>query len=242
MLDLYITPEKRYYLISAEDTPSRLTQNLQEFSDAFSHSIGYLTKPAIDIIYLTYCLTDKIGVGPSIAFYGYIFVARKIMDFIRHSLPISTAEAAHETQALNSALNAAHERLHTFREPIAMQGGTARERKCLEDRYTKITKFSRKFHLVQLIADANRNQLLKYGSQMCSYTLVVPVIYYNKNIKSPETIDLIMTSFSYMGALGTAMKDIGESLAGVNKLYGLATRVKELEDDLLKIQPSHHSH
>ena len=136
----YLNLDLNYYRLPMDDASSRLTSDLASFAEELTHTFGFIIKPIIDVAYLTAVLTWRLGPKSMGTLYVFIIVASKSLQRAKQLLPRSLKSCAIEKSALESSLRTAHDRVHTYREQIALQQGTKRERSSLSGMFSQVVR------------------------------------------------------------------------------------------------------
>ena len=160
-----------------DDAASRLTSDLAVFSDELAHTFGFIIKPAIDVTYLTIVMSLRLGLKSMITLFGFIVVASQSLERAKRLLPRSLKACALEKSELESGLRTAHDRLHTYREQIALQLGTRRERTSLQRLFGRVVRNEHEMLWSKAIIDTLNSYVLKYGGMMCGFSLLIEPIY-----------------------------------------------------------------
>lgn len=63
-----------YHVKGIEDAPARLTTDLAKLSTESVHVLGHISKPLVDIAFVSYTLWKRLGFLPLASFYGYFLV------------------------------------------------------------------------------------------------------------------------------------------------------------------------
>lgn len=218
------------------DASARLTSDLNEFSQEATHVIGHFLKPVIDVAHLTLVMTQRAGFRNVAIFYGFFAFADWAMRRIRQrALARSLKELSTEGQNLESELRTRLSRVDHYRDQIALQGGTDRERKSVLDAFSDLKR-----HLNQEIAsyglmDCISSYMIKYGGLMCAFSILTPSAYLDPAKASRRIVADFSTSSNLLGHLAAAVKDLGDSLGMMPRVRGLSERVAELEKRLLLV-------
>lgn len=95
--------------------------------------------------------------------YAFIIVASKSLQRAKQLLPRSLKSCSIEKSELESSLRTAHDRLHTYREQIALQAGTRRERVALSELFKRVVRNEHEMLWSKAIIDTLNSYVLKYG-------------------------------------------------------------------------------
>jgi ABC-type uncharacterized transport system fused permease/ATPase subunit len=161
LLGRYLDANLNFYRLPLGDAASRLTTDLAEFSNELTHTFGFMVKPVIDVTYLTTVLTVRLGVKSMATLYLFIVVAAKSLQRSKQLLPRSLKACAIEASQLESLLRTAHDRLHTYREQIALQRGTERERRTLSALFGRVVRNEHEMLRSKAIIDMLNSYVLK---------------------------------------------------------------------------------
>ena len=71
----------------------------------------------------------------------------------------------------------AHDRIHTYREQIALQQGTKRERSSLSAMFTQVVRNEHGMLASKAIIDTLNSYVLKYGGMMCGFSILIEPVY-----------------------------------------------------------------
>ncbi|KAH9262416.1 hypothetical protein BASA82_000518 [Batrachochytrium salamandrivorans] len=231
LLSRYLHEAKLGYVhVDLRDASARLTVDLQEFSNEATHVLGHFLKPAIDVAHLTLVMVQKAGAGNVAIFYLFFAFADFSMKRIKQrALARSMKEMATETQALEAELRSRLGRVDHYREQIALQRGTRVERDQITQSFAGL-----EHHLQQEIAsyailDVISSYLVKYGGLMTAFSILTPSSYLDTTKSASRISADFMTSSSLLGALASAVKDLGDSLGMLPRVRCLSARVYELE-------------
>ena len=177
LLSRYLDDGNNFYRLPMDDAASRLTSDLAVFSDELAHTFGFIIKPAIDVTYLTIVMSLRLGLKSMITLFGFIVVASQSLERAKRLLPRSLKACALEKSELESGLRTAHDRLHTYREQIALQLGTRRERTSLQRLFGRVVRNEHEMLWSKAIIDTLNSYVLKYGGMMCGFSLLIEPIY-----------------------------------------------------------------
>eukprot|EP00659_Diplonema_papillatum_P002749 gene2749-4289_t len=231
LLSKYLNDKMAYYHSAAavSDAPARLTTELEDFCQTAVGVMGHILKPMIDVVHLSFVITRRIGL-PSLAIFLTFFAAsQKMLKGCFDALPRTLKTLAMEKSELEANLRSHHEQLFTYREQIALQGGTAREKEALEKRYFQLQRHQKRIMVTYLVVDVLNNYVLKYGGAMCGFSVMIPGVF-----MGDPSIPADKVTASYLGGsillqtLATAVKDLVEAITEVPKVQGLSTRIVEL--------------
>ena len=173
LLSRYLDDGNNFYRLPMDDAASRLTSDLAVFSDELAHTFGFIIKPAIDVTYLTIVMSLRLGLKSMITLFGFIVVASQSLERAKRLLPRSLKACALEKSELESGLRTAHDRLHTYREQIALQLGTRRERTSLQRLFGRVVRNEHEMLWSKAIIDTLNSYVLKYGGMMCGFSLLI---------------------------------------------------------------------
>lgn len=177
LLSRYLDGELNYYRLPLDDSASRLTTDLAQFSEELTHTFGFIVKPAIDVSYLTAALTWRLGAKSMGTLYAFILVSSKLLQRAQHLLPQSLKACAIEKSELESSLRTAHDRVHIYREQIALQVGAQRERHALAELFSKVVRNEHQMLRSKAIMDLLNSYVLKYGGMMCGFSILIEPVY-----------------------------------------------------------------
>ena len=108
-------------------------------------------------------LSDTGGTSIAVRRYAFIVVATKSLQRAKQLLPRSLKSCSIEKSELESRLRTAHDRLHTYREQIALQAGTRRERVALSELFKRVVRNEHEMLWSKAIIDTLNSYVLKYG-------------------------------------------------------------------------------
>lgn len=245
LLDRYLDAEKLGYVhIDLRDASARLTVDLQEFSNEATHVLGHFLKPAIDVLHLTVVMCNRAGVRNVAIFYAFFaFVDFAMKRIKQRALERSMKEMATETQFLEAELRTRLGRIDHYREQIALQRGTEMERKQVGNSYSTLHQHLQREIASYALIDVISSYLVKYGGLMVSFSLLTPAGGYLDTTKSAQRISGdFMTNSSLLGALASAVKDLGDSLGMMPRVRGLSARVAELTTRITALEHESHTH
>lgn len=177
LLSRYLDTDLNFYRLPLDDSASRLTADLAQFSEEFTHTFGYMLKPAIDVSYLTAALTWRLGIKSMLTLYAFIVVSSQSLQRAKQLLPKSLKACAIEKSELEASLRTAHDRVHNYREQIALQLGAQRERHALADMFSKVVENEHDMLKSKAIMDLLNSYVLKYGGLMCGFSIMIEPIY-----------------------------------------------------------------
>eukprot|EP00939_MAST-03C_sp_MAST-3C-sp1_P000817 g817.t1 len=225
-----------YYHLELDDAPSRLTVDIQQFSEKATHTLGHALKPIIDVVQLTTTLSQRIGLGPLLSFYAFFWASKEILQRVHRILPRSMKQCAIDQRRIEAKFQQHTQRIHSYREQIALQKGTTRELNSLMRCARTLQADALTSHVQQAFVDFETNYTLKFGGMMCAYSVLIPKVYLDPTIQSPEKIiALFASSSNLLAGLANAVKDLAESMTELGPLRGLATRVMTLDRAIEKI-------
>ena len=228
LLSNYLGESLHFYRLPLGDAASRLTSDLAEFSNELTHTFGFIVKPVIDVVYLTAVLTVRLGVKSMAILYIFIVVASRSLQRAKQLLPRSLKECAIEASQLESSLRTTHDRLHTYREQIALQTGTKREHASLSGMFSEVVRNEHEMLWSKAIMDLLNSYVLRYGGMMCGFSLLIEPIYRQLGKYKTATFQDItagmMSDINLLNALSTAVGDLADSFTSVPRLRGLAER------------------
>lgn len=177
LLSRYLNADLNFYRLSLDDSASRLTTDLAQFSEELTHTFGFIVKPVIDVSYLTAALTWRLGVKSMFTLYAFIVVSSKSLQRAQQLLPKSLKAAAIEKSELESSLRTAHDRVHNYREQIALQVGAQREHGALANLFSKVVRNEHEMLRSKAIMDLLNSYVLKYGGMMCGFSILIEPVY-----------------------------------------------------------------
>ena len=225
-----------FYNLELDDAPTRLSVDVSLFSEKVTHTLGHALKPIIDVVQLTMTLSQRIGLAPLISFYGFFWASKNLLQRVHRILPRSTKRCAIDQRRIEAKFHQHTQRIHSYREQIAFQRGTNRELASLVNCAQTLQKDAFATHCAQAFVDFQTNYTLKFGGMMCAYSVLIPKVYLDPSMKSPEKIiALFASSSNLLAGLANAVKDLAESMNELGPLRGLATRVWLLDSAIEEI-------
>lgn len=229
----------RYYHQDLPDAAARLTADLEDFSSELVHLVGHFMKPVIDIAHLSAVLFRRIGGINLGVFYAFFYVSNVALKRVRARALLKPLKAcAMERTKLQSELRSSLTGLHTYREQIAMQKGTAHELASVDAKFEQIAAETQLENMQYGFVDLVNSYTLKYGGMMCAFSILTPKGYMDPSQSGEALTAFFFGNSSLLGSLASAVKDLADSFSRLPKVRGLADRVFELEDRMRAVDAS----
>eukprot|EP00041_Stephanoeca_diplocostata_P009524 m.146986 g.146986 ORF g.146986 m.146986 type:complete len:501 (-) comp17777_c0_seq20:401-1903(-) len=201
--------------------------NLMSWCHTQVHLLGYFLKPAIDVLHLTYVLGGRVGHRNIFFFLCYFWFSAKSLDRVKRTLPVSLKDSAMRSQEYEGVLRNKHQKVHDYREQIAMQKGSKIEMKSMQSNFKQLTQHLETTNRRYILLDLLNTYVLKYGGAMMGFSVLIPREYLASG--SHRSVTAITAGFvsdsALLQALANAMKDLADSFIEVPRVAGLASRV-----------------
>jgi ABC-type uncharacterized transport system fused permease/ATPase subunit len=224
--EIYFDEEKlTLYRNQLEDTASRLSGDVREFSDQLAHTFGHVLKPCIDIAYLSYDLSVEIGPFPLVTFFGFFYLTKQALAAVRKGLPNSLQWYTSEEQRKEAQLSEHHFAIHDYREEISFLGGIEREKDIAMKKFRTVVDHrinsAASFGIVGML----NTYVLKYGGAMCAFSVLIPSVYSDESSSQQQITSNYLFQASLLGALAEAVKDLTSSISCWSEVLGHADRL-----------------
>jgi len=136
------------------------------------------------------------------------------------------------TQELEGELRNRHQKIHDFKEQIAMQKGTEMEKKSITKCFNQLANHVDATNQQYVVLDTVTTYVMKYGGAMVGFSVLIPREYLADPSVEPRSVAAVTQGFisnsALLGSLANAMKDLADSFIEVPKVAGLASRVYDL--------------
>ena len=219
-----------YYHAGVDDAPARFTNDVEEFSTVAVKTVGHILKPAIDVVYLSGVIANRIGARSLAIFLSFFFVAQKMIGNVRDAMPRSLKKLSEDKQELEAQLRAHHEQLHAYREQVAMQAGTSTELAALRARHARLLRHQAITANIYTVVDVLNTYVLKYGGAMCGFSVLIPGVWMGDPTASASKVTAsYLSSSTLLQTLATEVKDMAEALTEIPRVKGLASRLGYLK-------------
>lgn len=155
------------------DLDQIITADVKKFSSQLCELYGNLLKPVLEVLFISHTLSKLMGFQNLLGFYAFFVLAGTWLRFVMPPF----AQIHRETSQLEGVFRAHHARLINKAEEIAFYGGSEREKVILERSFKDVLKISTKHHFLQWIVSILDSYLVKYGSSMVAYSMLIPAVY-----------------------------------------------------------------
>jgi len=221
------------------DAPARITSDLDQFATESVHMLGYILKPSIDVLNLCFTIGARNGIASLGIFLAFFWVSSITLQRVKSTMRISLKQRALQTQNLEAAFRDHHNKLHLYREQVALLRGVERERESLRSTFAQLKRHLDGTHASYFLIDVLNSYVLKYGGAMCAYSVLIPPVYFS----NPDSFSSEMITANYLAdsslllALANAIKDLADSATELPRVRGLAERVCALFIEIDNLKP-----
>lgn len=222
-----------YYKIKCENVDQVVTEDINHFANDLTDVYSETLKPFIDIIYVTYLLTQKAGWRNIVNFYGYYFLVTTLLSYFRPNY----SKFLTDLKLVEGDMRSKQTNIITYKEEIAFLNGNKRELDISTNKFNNIIKKEYNILNNKFITNYNDSLWLKYGGTMTAYCVLMPEIY-SGNFKgaSADIINYYTTCSNYMISLGGSIKDMMMVYKNMDKLSSSLIKIKNFNKSLNQIE------
>lgn len=218
-----------------ENLDQRLTVEVEQFTSSLTYVYGHITKPALDVIFLTLACGKLMGFKLLGFFYLYFFGLNKLLSLIKPNF----SRIVVESSRLESLYRADHQRISHYAEEIAFVGGEKREGAIVGESFNKQNTIVTDSLWSHFWTDLMDSYIMKYGGSMCAYSCIIPSVYVNwAGMTNQQAMGHYLTITSMLLTLGNALKDVILSYKEVSVLEGLTKRTFDLVTKIEEVSKS----
>jgi len=232
MLSIYFD-KLNYYKIKCNNVDQVLTDDINNFANDLTDVYSEILKPIIDIIYMTYLLSQKAGFKNILNFYGYYFIVSTILSYFRPKYNNMLTDLKNS----EGEMRFGQSNIITYKEEIAFLHGNNRELNISTSNLNNIISKENKILNNKFITNYNDSFWLKYGGSMTAYCVLMPEIY-SGNFKgsSADITNYYTTCVNYMTSLGGSIKDIMMIYKNIDKLSSSLIKIKNFTNAINQIE------
>ena len=224
----------RFYKIADNNVDKIITNDVDAFSQDFVNSFNGIAKPSVDITYLSYLLSRRMGAPNLINFYAYFIIAIGILNVIK--LPFS--RFVKNKLNYESAFKTNLSRTREYTESIAFLKGGETEKIICNRKLHIIEQYTKKIAFYKIIPDMLDAYFIKYGGMMVGCMTIIPKVYSDSFTGDSSDITEHYTLISgLLSALGRTIIDLISVQKSLYNLEAVTYRIKDLAISLDNLKP-----
>ena len=232
-----------FYKLSNLDTrinnPDQLlVQDIEKFSETFSHLLTDISKPIVDIVLFGIKLGQSIERKAPLVMLSYFALSGAFLRLI--SPPFGKITSVE--QQLEGKYRFAHSRVITHSEEIAFYQGAERERQILNGAFEQVAKHLKYTHKLRFFNGIFDSVLVKYCATQLAYILLSQLAFQQSDsqINPTRLMEMYSKNSSYLVNLSQAVGRLVLAGRALTKFAGFTLRVWELLNVLNELNKNYH--